>query len=404
MAGAQLSTLEAISKEIYEGKLRDQLGNECTTLNRIKSSTKDVTSEVGGKYVTFPIHVGRNAGIGARNENDRLPDAGHQKTVAVRTGLKYLYGAMELTGQAIELIDTNPQAFISSMDLESNKLRDDLKKDLNRQVYGDGSGTIGVVATVAGSVITVANEQWFQVGMVVDIINPATGLARTGSTELEIVDIDEDTQEVTFGAAINAAVVADDVIVRHGSYDKELTGLAKLIGTGTLFNVNPANVPVWKSTIHDAANAPVSEGMFDDFVDRIRKRGAGLPTAIYTHPAVRRAYAQLLQQQRQFVKTIDSSGTTSHMTGGYSGISYVTDAGEIPFVSDYDAPVGQATFVNEKHIKQHQHNDWSFMDRDGSKWKQVPGYDKYEARLYKYSELGVDRRNAHGRIENIATS
>jgi hypothetical protein len=41
------------------------------------------------------------------------------------------------------------------------------------------------------------------------------------------------------------------------------------------------------------------------------------------------------------------------------------------------------------------------MDRDGSMWDRVQGFDSYMATLYQYSQMGCDRRNANFVQKNI---
>jgi hypothetical protein len=41
------------------------------------------------------------------------------------------------------------------------------------------------------------------------------------------------------------------------------------------------------------------------------------------------------------------------------------------------------------------------MNRDGSNWQRVIGFDAYEATMYQYSELGTHRRNTHGLMSDI---
>src|ERR1044071_3234849 len=140
--GATMTTLTAVLKEIYEPSLQMQLNEETTTLKRIERTSEGVTSNVGGKYVVFPIHTRRNTGIGARLENEALPTPGNQTTLAAQVPLRYLYGGVEMTGQTFELAKSNPQAFISAMDLEMQGLKRDLATDNNRMVYGNGTGAI----------------------------------------------------------------------------------------------------------------------------------------------------------------------------------------------------------------------------------------------------------------------
>jgi hypothetical protein len=100
--------------------------DEVTTLTRVQKTSEGVTSEVGGKYVVFPIETGRNSGIGARQEMEALPTPGNQSTKAARVGLRYQYGGVRMSGQTFELAKSNQQAFVSALDLEMNGLKSDL--------------------------------------------------------------------------------------------------------------------------------------------------------------------------------------------------------------------------------------------------------------------------------------
>ena len=102
---ATLTTVNAILKEVYEPKIQDQLQHDAVALKRIEKSSDGVVSEVGGKYVTFPLHTRRNSGIGARNELEALPTAGQQGYASARVSLRYLYGLVRLSGQTMELAD-----------------------------------------------------------------------------------------------------------------------------------------------------------------------------------------------------------------------------------------------------------------------------------------------------------
>ncbi|HEY9259036.1 hypothetical protein, partial [Chitinophaga sp.] len=72
--------------------------------------------------------------------------------------------------------------------------------------------------------------------------------------------------------------------------------------------------------------------------------------------------------------------------------------------TDVDCQPNRMYFINEKELKIYREGDWSFMDRDGSKWQRVIDYDAYTATLYKYCQLGTHRRNAHGIIRDVTES
>ena len=116
------------------------------------------------------------------------------------------------------------------------------------------------------------------------------------------------------------------------------------------------------------------KGLILKNVDGVRTNGAKT-SLLLTSLGVRRSYFNLLVQQRQYVGTKD-------FTGGFTGLAFTTDQGDIPLISDVDAPPGTIYGLSEKNLKVYREADWSFMDRDGSMWDRVPGKDAYAAMLY----------------------
>lgn len=397
--GATLTTATNILKEIYEPRIREQLQNHLKTSKRIEQTSEGVTSEVGGKYVVFPIHVKRNHGIGARLEMEQLPTAKNQGYARAQVGLSYQYGSIRLSGQSMELAEKNFQSFASILDEEVNGVQRDLAKDMNRQVYGTSVGVLGKASAANSSAtIPTTNTQYFEVGMEVDVYNSSGATLKTPASGVEVVAVNKNTS-VTLSAAPSTAVAAGDIIVRHGSLNREIVGLEQIVDdTTTLFGVNPATEPVWKSVINSNAgtNRALSESLMIRMVDDIYTNG-GNTTAIFTTLGVRRSYFNLLVQQRRYTDTKD-------FEGGFKGLAFTTDNGEIPVISDVDCQPNRMYFINEKELKIYRESDWSFMDRDGSKWQRVIGYDAYDATLYKYCQLGTHRRNSHGLVTDITES
>ena len=398
---ASLTTVTAITKELYEGTLQKQLNDDIKTLKRVERTSEGVTSNVGGKYAVFPIHTRRNSGVGARRERELLPTAGQQGTAAAQVGLKYQYGRIELSGQVIELVKTNAQAFMSALDLEVNGIKNDLRKDGNRQVYGNGSGAIGTVTTLSAGTNSpeVGWTGWFQLGEKVDVIDGTTLGAATPTVVVsnrEVTGIDKAASTVTLDGA-PFAVAVGDIIVRTGNVNREWIGFDKIIDdTGSVYNIDPSVEPVWKSVVNDngGANRAISETLMTTMVDDISANGGGVPTVVFQSAGVRRSYSNLLMGLRRFTNT-------QEFTGGFSGLAFTTDEGDIPLVSDTDCPPNTQYYVNEKEIKLYREGDWSWMNRDGSMWQRVVGYDAYEATMFQYSEIGTHRRNAHGVLKDI---
>jgi hypothetical protein len=249
---------------VYEDGLTDQLNSDAKAYNRIKSNGKAAT-KYGGKYVNFPIHVARNSGIGSRNENEALPTAGFQDTREAFIPLKSHYAAVELTGQAIELADKDYQSFAESLSLETTRIKTDVSKERNRMFFGNGSGARGVAtAGPTGQVIPFANTSQIDINGVYDIMVGSTSTVRQAG----VVVTNVSGLNVTFTGTLTGTV-ANDILVRTGSYGREWTGLGAILSdTTVLHQIDPATVPVWKAEVKTTAGA-ISELMLIRMADRI---------------------------------------------------------------------------------------------------------------------------------------
>ena len=398
--GSTLASIDATLKEVYEGVDRRQLMDETVALKRVTRSSDGVSNETNGKYVTFPVHVRRNGGLGSRNESEALPTAGQQGYAAARLALKSDYLGIELTGHSIDMSDTNPKAFAKSLDEEMERGRTDFKKDLNRQIYGNGSGAITTVrAAVTSTTIPVVDARLFWVGShVIDVVTAPSTVVATART-VTARDLTPGANTITISGAAITTVVGQ-LITLTGSVNREITGLGAIIAnSGVLYNINPATEPEWTSEVDSNGGTPraLSEGLMLRLVDRVRSRG-GKTTAVLTDDGSFRAYWALLSQLRGFTNTQDFSG-------GYKGLSFSAGASEIPVVSDFDAPLGVMHFINEDDITFYRDEDIHWLDRDNSILKQKVDasgrYDIWQAHMVERHELGIGRRNTHAKLTDI---
>lgn len=393
--GATLTTASAVAKEIFEDYgVVGQLNSEAIALKRVESSGDGVeTDRVGGKYVKFPIRVRRNPGIGYRNENETLPTAGNQGYAEVRTQLHYGYGRLTVSGPVMRLIDTDVQGFVDIVDDEMEGLKDDLVKDSARIVYGDASGAMAVLSGThsTANIFQVADPQYLSVGDNIDVVSTG-GTVRGSARTITAIS----STSVTYSGADITTDVNTDLVVRNGSYSREPNGFASIIkATGALYNVDPSTEPKWAATLdsNGGTNRALSEGLMISMVDAVRRASGKRPTVILTSLGVRRAYFNLLQQQRRYTDT-------KKFDGGFEGLAFHVGQ-EIPVVDDPDAPASKMWFVNEPSMKVYREGDWKFDDTDGPMWSRIVDTDGYEARCFKYWEIGVKQRNANGAILDI---
>lgn len=392
-----LATASHLTKEVWGPKVINTLNEEQVLSKRMGQTSDGTGSDPGGRYVRFPLRIRRNHGIGYRKENEKLQRAGQQGYISAFVRLAYGYGRIHMTGPAMDLIDSDPRAFVNNLQREMSGMKDDIAKDVNRVMYGDGSG---VLATVTDNTITttatVNNIQYLEEGMQVDVINPSTNTVTL--YDVQIVEIEDNGNielSTDFGGVADAAV--GHILVRTGNYMREPFGLATLVDdTGNLFGVDSATERKWRAVVDENGGTPrpLSEGLMINMCDRIRRQGVGKPSAIFSDFASRRAYFNLLSQQRRY-------NDPKKYDGGLVGLAFNYGT-EIPFVEDVDAPAGKLWFLDESSFKLYRDKDWHWEDRDGSVWKWVVDYDAFQALLKKYWQFGVNARNANGLLGDIA--
>ena len=400
-----LTTADSALKEDYQPAIREQLNQEIMMLNQIESNSRDVE----GRRAVLSIHTGRNSGVGARAEAGTLPTAGNQSYAEERVSLKYNYGRIQITGPVIRAMKSDSGSFVRAIESEVNGVVTDLKRDVNRQIFNDADGTIAQCASESAKVYTLTTPtatqlRQLEVGSAVDIGTLAAGSDQVSYGIVQSVDTSAGT--VTLDKDPTGTIDSSDYIFRSGAGSAgagstyELTGLQAIVNnSGTLFNINPSSVADWVSTVdgNSGTNRAATDNLFESVIDEIFLDSGQAPNFIVTTPAVRRNYAAQLKAQKRFTDT-----TT--LKGGFSALT--VDAGNVslPLAVDRDCPSNKAFLLKTDQIMQQQSSDWEFMDEDGSVLSRVSATDAYEAVLFKYHELTTDRRNVHGRIDDLTES
>lgn len=404
MPGTSMASITGLLKEVYEPQIVNQLYDDAIGWKRIVSSSEGVTERAGGKYVDFPIVVGRNQGISYRNEEEELGDPGRGQYSEVHVELKYGYGRGRLSGQTFELADGNPQAFSTAVDTEMDLLKDAIKRDQNRIFYGDGSGLITPVSTNMGGnglAFVVTDPFFLQTEMDIDLLTMSNGTPLTAGTNRTISAINRTTRTVTVeadSAPFNATTT--EGVYRRGNYEREPEGLASIVDdAGILYGVDPASVDEWRA-VDINHGAPISESVMIRACDEVFQRG-GKVSAIFTTLGVRTAFHELLAQQRRFTDD-------KEFNGGLVGTPFNYSGRVIPIVADPDLRPGTSGdlmyFLQEDAFKFYHTGDWKFIDRDGSMFRMVRGYDSYEFVMRRYWQLGVKRRNVHAVIRGVTSA
>ena len=430
MAGANLGTLSTILKEYYLGPVAEQLNNEVLLLSRLETKSEDLV----GKRAYVPLHWGRSSGVGARGEAQALPLAGKQQYEKAVYDLKYLYGRVEVTGPSMAKTKNEAGAFLQALKSELDGVRNDLKKDLARQVYGNGTGAIaiGTAGTTGSLTVPVEPIRKGQVypGMLVDIFDVSATTSIATYFKVRVASADIATGVITFEASgetgasavpLAAALASGDYIVRAGvaSYSSvesptgsnpgtyalsdEVDGLQRIVAAATgssLGGITASGANIWWDNQRiTASGASGSSSTFALTLEDIQKGlnlariAGGMPTSVVTSLGVQREFYGLLNQDVRYVEPESLS-----YSSGFKALSY----NGMPIIADIDAPYGKMHILDESTIKVYSDQDWHFLDADGMTLRQVSGYDKFEAVMARYMNLGATRRNNQVVINSIA--
>ena len=413
MAGADLTTLSNILKEYYLGPVAEQLNNEVLLLNRLDSRSEDLV----GKYAYVPLHYGRNGGIGAVGEGDTLPSAGNQSYYRAKYDLKYLYGRVQVTGPSMAKTKNEAGAFLQALKSELDGLRNDLRKDLARQVYGDGTGVIAQAAAasaVSGNIVTLASAEPIKkgqlyAGMSIDVFAYSSN-AKTSSVTTSITAVDAATPSITVADA--TGIANSDYIARAGAVGSQLNnatgtrsyeidGIKRIVSTSAtdLGEVAVSTYSWWDNKRLTGDLDPETAGtqhtlsldLIQKAMNTVRLEGAN-PSLIVTTLGIQREFYNLLSQDVQYIDPASLSYAAGFKTLSYNGM---------PLVADIDAPYGKMYILDESTLKVFSDQDWHFLDADGQTLRQKTDKDAFEAIMVRYMNLGATKRNNQLVIDDI---
>jgi hypothetical protein len=289
-------------------------------------------------------------------------------------------------------------------------IRNDLTKDLARQVYGKGDGIIAECGTTASSTTIVLNADGgkeairkgqLYVGMLVDIGTNADVNGKVAGAEITAVDytnatitIDSSISTTSSDAVRRAGVGVDNGTSGTGSWSAEVDGLKRLVSVGQEYvgEINPATKTWWDNKRINV-NGALATGLEDiqKGMNLIRLEG-GMPTVMVTSLGIQREIYMQLE---------DSVRYTNPESLTYSAGFKVLEYGGMPIISDIDAPYGRIYMLDENSVKVFSDQDWHFLDADGQTLRQVSGFDAFEAVMTRYMNLGLTKRSNHAVLYGI---
>jgi hypothetical protein len=313
MTQASESTTSAILKEVYPGAITDELNNEVGLWSIVDK--EKVVLEGQGQHVVRPFRVGRNQGIGARNDTDILPQPGAQQLQNAKINMSSNYLIGQITGRVIRTTYGSDAAFENALSEEIQFSLTDIGTEIGYQLYG----LMGQRTTVNGAVnastsVVVNNTQYLAVGMYVEFWNGATNQTTndsglpTGITGTQITAINNSTNTLTVATVqtiTSAAGVSRSQNNTAQFTTKEMYGIDFFYDNNTdysgvtYFGASRVTYPVLQGNRFSAAHL-LTENLMQQGFDAARQIGGGIIDFITTDYATRRVYTNLLTSLKRY--------------------------------------------------------------------------------------------------------
>lgn len=370
-------------------------------LDKIERDSESV--DFTGRRAIFPLHTGPNHSSTSFADGGTLATPGYQTYQDAIVGIKFHDAGLEITDATIKLAEgDNAGAFVNILDEETKRIAQDMKKNMNRQVFGRGSS--GVITNLtsspaAATTFTVASTQYLRVGQPVDIVTESNGTLKASVT---ITAINRTTNTLTVSAAVTATTTTDG-LTKPGAWGNEIEGGLQnaTAATGTFHGINRATAgnEFWQGKRRDAASATAGESLFEQLADDIGQEGDDLD-AFLTSRGIRRRLADTYQSQKRF-----NDARAVELHGGYTAIF----VNEIPVISDDDVPKGWVFGIKNAMFKWAEvaSPDW-LKSKDGTVWHLADGSTAgskraaWQAWFIWYASLASLAPNKTGAIVNAA--
>jgi hypothetical protein len=414
------SAASGILKTVYLPALQELLNNATPLLKILE---KEVTPTEGGDF-KFAVHRTRNvAAMQGLAEGATLPTAGQQGYVQATVPVKLLYSRISVSGKAIAATRTNKGAFVKALEGEMKYVMNDSKRQLNRQLNGDGTGAIAFwtaadnVDNGANTAVTVDDKfgngtTYLEVGSanfdLVDASDHAT-LLNTGALVVTRGTISTASTAITATGGTVAGSADEDYLVRRGAsagdgVGKEMVGLEAIISasnpptlSGGLHGLAVASYPDWVAQILGSYSArqDLSFTLIQQLISKIITESAIDESDIklfHCHPAMRDTYVKLCQDERVFYNVMK-------LDGGWEAVTYNGK----PILADVHARRNRFNAITPSSLSIMQMAPLDWMDKDGSVFYRMSGgdVDAYGATLFVYQELGCKVRNQNGALLGI---
>lgn len=404
-----------------------------------------IDNTTGGRYIEMAHYFQLPAGVGARGENEYIPEADDPVFRNSRLFLRKLQGTVEMTGDTMRRVVGDEGAFINYMERALPDLVTRLVNEIDRMYIGFGAGikarANGLPVRPSAGVLEVTVNRALGVDGFTDAFlqfmegerivfdtaaDGQTLVTGGGFQSLQVVDIDEDNNLITFNG--NDTLVAAVVAAGANLYlfpgdeagassqdasgnDREIAGLMAgaddggIISTYNNISRTGNNSRLWKSIVIDGSDAvwggQLTEELLTFADDEVAVKGAGRIDTVVSSRSAARGYWQSLKGDRVF-------NDPRAFAGGKSGLSIVLGDRQVMMKVARKLPPEVVFCLQSDTWRRLTLNSWEWDDRTGSIWNRVTDSvgrkDAFYATGVMYEQLFCTAPRKNVRIDNLSAA
>lgn len=406
-------------KSDYAPLIRDQVNNS-NIVSKFRKAHKDENQWQGNEYVV-QLHTGRNyQGVKSTGESGFLGVAGNQAYSKLSIPIRDLKGRFGITAEVIKATESKAGAAAPALTRETEGLAKDIERQLNRQLFGYGQGTLALAASGTGATVQTVNNP----GGVAGTTNPTrfikanmyvafTATDGTNVRVMQVSSVNNANNSITLASTLTSntgdliSVGSTAGSTNSSSFNKEPMGLLGIVDQTTYVN-NPFGIDrnsaansIYFSSVYTSAGA-LSEDLLYRWIDNQEEISGERVDTLFSHFSIRREYLKLTQADRRY------SGTDLRNSDAGQDFGATMTFGGVKWAIDKDAPYGTLIGAHTDnlfaiYLEEGNWEAWGGQD-GGQLLRPVADKTDYEAVWLMMLNFYADRGNVHFRADGITAS
>jgi hypothetical protein len=371
------------------------------------------SKKFGGTDVKVPLIYGDPQAIGPFTNAQTAKTSTQTSSVAFTLVRRKKYGFVTIDAETIKASEGNDAAFLEAKTSEIEGIFRGISRDLAIDLYRDGTGTLGTIASGVGTpTVTLTNKadaRNFEPGMFVNGVN--SGATRNSGAKIQITGVDTISGTLTAGGNWTTSIAAlanGDTLVRDGCLSTSgsttgslpvVDGLAAWVPLSTtplsssFYGVTRSASPVRMGGVRYpySAGEPIEEVLIG-LSTLIGAEGGSPDTCLISYENYGSLVKALGAKKTYEVTPMKRSAVmpdgSLSADVGFSGVKVVGPDGDIDIIPDNACPPDRLYML--------QMDTWLFrslgeapglLDLDDNKMLREASSDGYEVRIGYYANL-----------------